>query len=232
MKTPPQWFFRLLIWLGLGTALPSALIPQISSGSNPEVTRELSTLKDLQIGLMSFETEYGFYPLSEGETMKDDLEIHTANIRLVGALLGQNLVDNKRGIRFVEFPEAKRGKSGLVEREGGLWLVDLFGNPYRITMDTNRDSRVRNPDLKNSEPRIQKDAAEWLPNKVIAFSGGFDNILNSPDDTTSWRGGGRRRPPTNSLQVEMFWVGLSVLVVGVVGQFLSWYQATKNPYNL
>jgi hypothetical protein len=124
MKTPPRWFFKLLIWLGLGTALPSALIPQISSGSNPEVTRELSTLKDLQIGLMSFETEYGFYPLSEGETMKDDLEIHTANIRLVGALLGQNLVDNKRGIRFVEFPMANRGKSGLVEREGGLWLVD------------------------------------------------------------------------------------------------------------
>jgi hypothetical protein len=234
MKTPPQWFFKLLIWLGLGMlgiGLLSFFFSSVILVSTAR-PRELAIIKDLEIAIKSFKEEYDRYPIWKGEPSQADLTLTTHDSPLIRSLLGQNLQDNPRAIRFIDLPIAAKGRGGLTGNQENYRLTDSFGNFYQITMDTNLDFQIRNPDPKNSDPKIRKDAAEWLPLSVIVCSSGKDGVWFSGDDNTSWRGGRSQPTPIYPTPNLLIWIGLIVLVVGVVGQFLSWYQATKNPYNL
>jgi hypothetical protein len=220
MKTPPKWFCELLFWSGLLLLLIGAMPPVITCGVSMVLARECGVLKDLCVAIKSFEAEYGHFPLSANAISNEDLNLDTANSRLMGALLGQNLPDNKRGIRFIELPLAKWGKGGLKGKEGEYRLIDSFGNPYQIIMDTNRDSRVLNPDLKNSESKIRKDAPEYIHSDVIVFSGSGDGILHTFDDIPSWRPGGRVPPPLFPDLSPLIWIGLTLSIIGAFGFLL------------
>lgn len=224
MKCPPRRFFWLLFWLGVGLMLLDALSFCVSFGTleRARKTRELATIKDLQVAMKGFESEYGRYPLVEANSTQDDLTIDSANSRFLGSLLGDNLQDNPRSITFVELPMAKAGRGGLVGEKGSFRLLDQWEHPYQIIMDANHDGKVWNPDRLNTNPKVQLGSAERLPLAVAVFSLGVDGVPYTEDDVTSWRSGPSTPRP------EMIWpkntlglMGLLLTMIGAVGIILS-----------
>lgn len=154
MKCPPRRFFWLLFWLGL--VMFAMLCFPVSPGIMPaRKVKVLAVIKDLQFAIKGFKSEYGRYPLAESEASEEDLAIDSTNSRFLGSLLGDDLQDNSRGIMFVDLPMAKDGRGGLVGDKSNFRLLDEWGNPYEIVMDTNHDNQVRNPDRRNPDPKIQ-----------------------------------------------------------------------------
>jgi hypothetical protein len=213
----------LLLWLGLALMLLDALSFCIST-TIMERSRKvivLSVIKDLQVAIKSFEHEYGHYPLSEAGSSKDDLTLDSANNRLIGPLLGDNLQDNRRGIRFIELPIAKNGRGGLVGDQGSFQLLDQWGHPYRIILDTNGDNQVRNPDRSNTDAKIQSVGAEWLPLGVVVFSAGIDGVPHTADDITSWRDPPPTPRPILTLSNVVGLIGMLFAVIGIAGIILA-----------
>ena len=225
MKSPPRRYFWLLLWLGLGLMLLDVLSFCFPAGDPKSLRaiRVLSVVKVLKVAIKAFETEYGRHPLSEAGAIGDDLTVDSANTRLIGSLLGDDLQDNPRGIKFVDLPIARRGSGGLIGDKGSFRLRDEWGNPYQIIMDANRDEKVTNPDHINTNPKIQSNAPEWLPVRVALFSCGIDGVPHTADDMTSWRGG----PGIASCRVLVVpptmigLIGLIFAIIGAVGIILS-----------
>ena len=46
---------------------------------------------------------------------------------------------------------------------------------------------MKNPDAKNTNPKISANQAAYLPTKVAVYSSGKDQIPGTSDDVTSWR---------------------------------------------
>jgi hypothetical protein len=86
---------------------------------------------------------------------------------------------------------AKNGMFGLVNATPPYKLVDLWGQTYRVLLDTNGDKQVPNPDLKNSDPKISANpnspAPQNLPTEIAIYSWGFDKRPYTKDDIASWR---------------------------------------------
>jgi len=140
-------------------------------------------LKDLTHGISGFRTEYNLYPLGN-PTMQDDLKLESSG-DLLRILMGEALGEfNPRKITYIEPPPAKDGKLGLTDDNR---VLDAWGNPYIIMLDTNHDGRLTNPDFKNTDPEIRKDAPAELPFGVIVYSRGEDGIEGTKDDVVSWR---------------------------------------------
>lgn len=145
--------------------------------------RTQAMLKDLTLGIKDFQTEYGIYPLATPD-MKDDLKLETSG-DLVRILMGETIAGfNPRKIAYIEPPPVKEGKPGLTA-DGKV--VDAWGNPVVILMETNGDNRLLNPDHKNTDPAIRDGAPEQFVMSVIAFSRGEDGIEGTKDDIASWR---------------------------------------------
>lgn len=184
-------------------------------------------IKVLQFAIKGFETEYGRCPLSVADSQGDDLTVDSANSRFMGSLVGEDLQDNPRGIKFIELPLAKHGKGGLVGEKGSFRLLDQWGHPYRITLDANRDEQVRNPDRIDPDPTIQAQASEWLPVAASIYSCGMDGTPHTADDITSWRGGPPPSFTTINLLDAITWpsamvlIGFILTIIGAVGIYTS-----------
>jgi hypothetical protein len=70
-------------------------------------------------------------------------------------------------------------------------LTGSLGQTYRVLLDTNGDKQVKNPDLKNSDPKISQNPTspppEKLPTEVAIYSVGLDKVASTADDVVSWR---------------------------------------------
>ena len=99
-------------------------------------------------------------------------------------------------------------------------MFDDLGNPYHIFMDTNREGGVRNPDLSNSDPAVNRGVPEELPMGVAVFGRGKDGISNTGDDITSWRAH-RSSPNPINLNFNLVGLGMILIIIGISGILLS-----------
>lgn len=161
--------------------------------------KALSTIKDLQVAFKSYQTEYNRYPSTA--TASDTVATTNASDNFVSILQAQTAGDplNPRGIKFVDLPLGKSFRAG--QFRGGLddsspaGLFDEWGQPYQVTLDTNYDEKVSNPDKDNEDTNISTNAPVDLPLGVAIYSLGPDGDPNgknqmtpTKDDITSWRG--------------------------------------------
>ena len=110
--------------------------------------------------------------------------------KLLACLLGKNVDGlNPREIEYIEPPMAREGHRGLItgRMPAEDKLIDIWGHPYVVVLDTNNDHRIANPDFKNSSPLISKGAPQVLNAEVLAYSLGPDGIEGTHDDIVSWR---------------------------------------------
>lgn len=172
--------------------LASMAFPVVTGVMNrARKVRTLAVIKDLQVGVKGYLTEYNHYPT---ESVDDDEELQTDEGELLAILLASSSQTqmNGRGIKFVDLPIAKNGRGGLVgETEDDYQLFDEWGKPYTVIMDSNGDEKVKNPDTENEDSRISSDASELLPVGVAIYSLGENGLKKSnltKSVITSWRG--------------------------------------------
>lgn len=168
-----------------------------------------TVIKDLRIAIGNYQTDYNRYPvnpsmLSSSGSGEDIPAIETnESSGIVDALLssgsstgnssggGQGLNLNPRDIKYIDLPVAKNGMFGLVNAQPPYKLTDLWGQTYRVLLDTNGDKQVLNPDLNNSDPSISQNAISppprKLPTDIAIYSLGKDKMPQTKDDVVSWR---------------------------------------------
>lgn len=171
-----------------------------------------TVIKDLRLAITSYQVEYNRYPvnpsqLSNSSGGSDVQALPTdENTGIVSALLSSSSSSssggsggsssgsvnlNPKDIKFIDLPIAKNGKFGLVNAQPPYKLVDLWGMPYYVLLDTNGDKQVMNPDLNNTDPTIAQNPnsppPQKLPYEVAVYSYGLDKIPQTKDDVVSWR---------------------------------------------
>ncbi len=165
--------------------------------------RTKAVMKDIQVAIGHYRTEYNRFPvdLSGSASGGDDIDpiITDDTNTLISVLMamvdpnsgGTNM--NSRGIKFIDLAIAKNGQSfGIIDTSGGtgggnVRLVDIWGQPYRIYLDTNLDNRIENPDTQNIDQRVSSRAPQYLPSSSAVQCLGADKTINTKDDIVSWR---------------------------------------------
>ncbi|GEP44929.1 hypothetical protein [Brevifollis gellanilyticus] len=143
-------------------------------------------MRDLQVALGHYRTEYNTWPDDPALATSDDVP---AKVRgpLMDALLG----NNPRSIMFFNPTNAEPGHSpGLVKEAGVSAMHDVWGSSYFLMLDMNGDGQVKNPErLPGAVPNPRaKPLGEFLPMLKAAFSAGPDRDPNTwADNITTWR---------------------------------------------
>lgn len=168
-----------------------------------------TVIKDLRLAIGSYQVEYNRWPvnssmLSSGSSGEDVQAFPTdENAGIVDALLSTSSSSsgdsggsgsanlNPKDIKFIDLPIAKNGRFGLVNPQPPYKLVDLWGTPYYVLLDTNGDKQVQNPDQNNSDPSISQNTSspppQNLPTEIAIYSYGKDLMPATRDDVVSWR---------------------------------------------
>ena len=148
----------------------------------------LTVAKGIELAVNNYRSETGRMPVV-GHT-RDDATIElTSGNPLLQVLLGNNVNELNRARRaYIDnVPMAKAGVNGITGQDGQFSLVDPWGQPYRVTMDTNDDNKIANPDAHNQDRNISGEASHQMPRSVIVESAGRDKRFGTQDDVVSWR---------------------------------------------
>lgn len=168
-------------------------VKMIDEGNRLKVQTVITTLKN---GIDAFQADYNRFPLDANINRangEDAPEILTdGSNSLVDAIMGippaAGGTDlNPKRTHFAEFTPAKGDHHGLVGTARPSRLHDMWGQPYRILLDTNSDNQVKNPDATNTAPKISQNQGKHLTVKVAVYSCGKDKIPQTADDIVSWR---------------------------------------------
>lgn len=136
-----------------------------------------TTMQDIKIATGHFHTEYNRFPLPMPVDEKVDTTLRSRGV-WIAALLGQEDSLNPRKIKFVDLPESRDGKRGLIKEGSEQVLVDPWGELYHVIMDTNADNRIANPE----------DATKSLNGSIFIYSSGPDRDPKTwTDNVCSWR---------------------------------------------
>ena len=191
MAWPSRTVLSTLLAVGLLLPLVAAATSVTSVVTRSKVLKEHGELMHLQFGVANFLVDYNAFPGATSRTpyspASDDTILKTEGVFL-DCLLGQKVWGNAKGNAFIDPELAKDGRNGLVGAggTGSARLVDSWGNPYYLILDTNWDGRVANPDAKNTDAAIRR-APPMLSVAVIVFSSGPDGLPYTADDIASWR---------------------------------------------
>ncbi len=154
-------------------------------------THGKAPLKDLQVALGFFKTEYGELPIKPNES-----QIIRTEGTLLLTLLGEKTAANPRGIKFLDAPIARYGKYGLIHLDPEVQsltpetaLVDSWGERYYLLLESTGDNRIPNPErLPGATGKATQRAPEFIPASAIIFSSGPDKDPKTWDDNVcSWR---------------------------------------------
>ena len=163
-----------IVVLGIVGVLVSISIPTgkivLQKARAVQAKADLSNLVTANKG---YNIEYNHFPVADGESVP---------LRAEGdwleALLGNQLKLNPRKIRFLEVQPAKGGAGGLAPAGSGHVVLDPWGHPYVMLMDTSGDGMISDPEKPGST----------LPLSVIGWSAGPDgNYTTWTDNVVSWR---------------------------------------------
>ncbi len=185
-----KWLERLLVTLALYfLALLMYYIYLGYFGRHP--IHGKAPLKDLQVALGQFKTEYGKLPIKA-----DESQIIRTEGTLLLTLLGEKTAANPRGIKFIDPPIARYGKYGLIHLDPELQsitpettLVDPWGERYYLLLESTGDNRIPNPErLPGASGKATQRALEFIPASTAIFSSGPDKDPQTWDDNVcSWR---------------------------------------------
>ncbi|MBB5039726.1 type II secretion system protein [Prosthecobacter dejongeii] len=164
-----------------------------------------ATLKDLQVAIGHYRTEYNRFPVDPNDigaggdtdmqpfltdgTSSTMVNILMANVDTSGGTTNMN----PRKIKFIDLPNAKNNQFGIIDPSGGsgdgaaVQLVDTWGLPYKVLLDTNYDNRLENPDKNSNDQIISGKAPEYLSASSAIYSFGPDKQEFTKDDIVSWR---------------------------------------------
>lgn len=194
IKRHPSAFtlIELLTVITIIGILASMSFPVVTGVMNrARKVKTLAMIKDLHVGIRGYYTEYGHYP---SEQTKDDDKMRTNEGELIAILLASDAQTkmNGRGIKFVELPVGKNGRGGLVGQSADDYqLLDEWGQPLYVIMDTSGDEKVENPDVGNEDPKVSSGASPELPVGVAIYSLGENGAKKgglTKSVITSWRG--------------------------------------------
>lgn len=164
--------------------------------------RTQKTMKDVVVGINHYRTEYNRFPINPDDATGGDTDMSPfltdgtstpiINILMANTSSGSDDM-NPRKIKFVDIPFARNNQFGIIDPSSGagdgtpVRLVDIWGLPYSIALDTNYDNRIENPDKQSSDLTISSRATETVSASAIMFSYGRDRQPNTRDDVVSWR---------------------------------------------
>lgn len=215
MKIPPLstslirrgfTLIELLVVVVIIAILVSLAVPAINGVmKKAQILKIKVTLKDIQTAIGSYRTEYNRFPLDPGamsgsgdtdmEPFLTDGKTHPMiNILMANVdSSGGSVNMNPKGIKFLDLPYANNNQFGIIDPSGGsgdgapVQLVDSWGMPYKVILDTNYDNRIENPDKKNNDQKITTQAPQFLGVSSAIYSFGFDRQEFTQDDIVSWR---------------------------------------------
>lgn len=152
-----------------------------------KITRTKTTIHDLHTAIAGYHTEYHRYPVAQGAAA--DLEIVTDETDpLIMVLLGVgDQPMNRKGVAFFSENMTANGRSGLRYDDESAALLDPWGHPYHVLLDTDSNNLVANPDRENESGDISGPASRNLPRGVAIYSHGPDGKPRTKDDIVSWR---------------------------------------------
>ena len=183
---------ELLVVITIIGILASMAFPVITGVmEKAKKVKVLAVIKDLQVAIKGYQTEYNRYPAPAGATEEEIMTDADSGMQLLAILMGSEsqAALNGRGIKFIELPIAKNGRGGLLGQDVNSYqLVDEWTKPYAIIMDLDGNERINNPDVSNADAKYSSGAAPQLPLGVIIYSTGSDGNKQTKDDITSWRG--------------------------------------------
>jgi hypothetical protein len=182
--------------------------------------------KDLRIALEYYRIEYGHFPGQPIQNQATDVRLTTVG-PLVDCLMGEESDWNPKGIKFIDFPDARDGKFGYLPAVGDIpsQVVDSRGQPFVILLDTDGDQQISNPDITNADPAVSRSFTspppEFLPASVLVFSLGQDKIEGTGDDIVSWRSSSANERSESWL--DWPWIILPALVLfGAAVMIRAW----------
>lgn len=214
MKTPPLvtsiarrgfTLIELLVVIVIIAILVSLAVPAYNVVMRKSQELKIkATMKDIQVAIGHYRTEYNRFPidvsnLGGGDTDMEPfltdgttqpmINILMANVDTSGASTNMN----PKQIKFLDLPFAKNNQFGIIDPSGGagdgapVQLVDNWGLPYKVMLDTNYDNRITNPDKSNADQNISSKAPEFLGSTSGIYSFGADRMEFTKDDVVSWR---------------------------------------------
>ncbi|GEP44931.1 hypothetical protein [Brevifollis gellanilyticus] len=146
----------------------------------------MADLKDIQVSIGHYRTEYNRFPAEPTLGNADK-----APIKLRGPVLEHLLGSNPRHIKFVDVQPTKPNRSGLVMEEGVPAWHDRWGTCYFLMADLDLDNRIPNPAFMAgavTPRRTLSTSPKLIPASTLVFSAGPDRDPNTwADNITSWR---------------------------------------------
>lgn len=139
---------RIWFWTGALLFFTAILLVTIAPLAEKRRNRQSSlwavqkTMVELQNAILNFRAEYGRWPVERTEN-------HPSDTGFVVHLLGQEKRINKRGIGFLKDLPKARGKPPIhgLSREGESGeVLDLWGRPFLILLDQDKDGFISNPE--------------------------------------------------------------------------------------
>lgn len=195
--------------------------------SYPRWVETLNEVKDLRTAIGNFAVDYRRFPGQPHQPQPKDQRVLSTG-PFIDCLIDQNKEWNPMEVKYIHLPSARERKGGYIPTNGSTpsRLVDRWGSPYVILLDTSGDNAIANPDLKNSAPEIVRHLGESPPptlaTDVAVFSLGKDKVEGTGDDIVSWRTWGVAAAGSGAwpawAKVLIVGVGIGVVVVS----FYSW----------
>lgn len=132
--------------------------------------------------IMAYHSEYGKYPVPPDHASERDAGFPAGDF-LTKTLAGREPLTNPKGIDFLSaqyIRAAKLGEiCGTVDDANGLRIIDAWGEPFYIIVDTDGTGELNDPDPTNRIVSFRSGA--------LAYSGGRDKDPETwKDNLTSW----------------------------------------------
>lgn len=169
-----------LVGVGVVAILAALAVPAFNQvQSKAKMVRTQVMMKNLQMGIRSYQTEYNRMPKTDAARDPQPPHGELCQGQLLEILLGTDKQQNPREIQFIELPTIPSdGKGPGMQTISGLpTLVDAWGHPMLVLM---QDDGSGLPDPEHSGGTLNAEILIWSAGPDGDFATWKDNV-------TSWK---------------------------------------------